>query len=154
MASHPLLAEIDGVHSFLVAAANTSASSAAVAAQHAAMLAKLRLAGHLPLLVAAELLTKAFRKIHVLLRFSDRCIHRPTCGSLIAVSPPTCGSLIAVFPKCCPIQAEPKRLYRSLCLHQVQTGPWPHELKDSLASAIISAAAAGSYTVQGMYCKN
>ena len=65
-----------------------------------------------------------------------------------------CGSLIAVFPKCCPIQAEPKRLYRSVCLHQVQTGPWPHELKDSLASAITSAAAAGSHSVQAMSCKN
>ena len=82
MASHPLLAELDGVHSFLEAAANSSASAAAVAAQHAAMLAKLRLAGNLPLLVAAELLTKAFRKIPVLLRFSDRCIPPPTCGSL------------------------------------------------------------------------
>jgi hypothetical protein len=61
--AHPLLAEFDGVHAFLAAAAHTAGGEAAMAAQEVAMLAKIRLAGHLPLLAAAELLTKAFRKL-------------------------------------------------------------------------------------------
>ena len=69
LASHPLLVELAGVHVFLAAAAGSSAGAAALAAQHAAMLAKLSTAAVLPLLVAAELVSKAFRKTNI---FSDR----------------------------------------------------------------------------------